>query len=163
MKITAVILCLLLLLTGCAEEVFETVGDPNDVQVMAVPATFLVELPESAASPVMEGASGKLYFCDGYEIMIETLTSGNLDATLRTLTGFAGSEIDLLETKRCGVSCYEGVWSAAGEAGDKVGRVMVLDDGCYHYCISFMTSASDAAACAPQWQSVLDTVALAEG
>lgn len=163
MKILAVILCFVVLMTGCAEDVFETIGDPNDVEVMASPAVLLLDLPTSAASPVMEGASGKLYFCDNYEIMIETLTSGNLDATLRTLTGFSREEIQLLETKRCGVSCYEGVWTAAGEAGDKVGRVMVLDDGCYHYCVSFLTDAEDAAVCASEWQSVLDSVALAEG
>lgn len=163
MKITALILCLLVLLTGCTQEVFETVGDPNDVQVMAVPATLLIDLPESAATPVMEGVSGKLYFCDDYEIMVETLNSGNLDATLQTLTGFSREEMRLLETKRCGVSCYEGAWSAAGEAGDQIGRVMVLDDGVYHYCVSLMTDAKDAAQCQSQWQGILDSVALAEG
>ena len=162
MKILAVTLCLVFLLTGCTEDVFETIGDPNDVQVMASPAVLLLDLPESAASPVMEGASGKLYFCDDYEIMVETLTSGNLDGTLRTLTGFSRDEMKLMETKRCGVACYEGVWTAAGENGDKVGRVMILDDGCYHYCVSFLTDADHAAACAAQWQSVLDSLALAE-
>lgn len=162
MRIFAVILCIVLLLTGCVEDVFETVGDQDDVQVLAVPATLLVDLPSSAAAPVMEGTSGKLYFCDGYEIMVETLTSGNLDATLRMLTGFSREDMQLVETKRCGVSCYEAVWSAVGEAGDQIGRVMVLDDGMYHYCISFLTSADDAAACAVEWQSVLDSVALTE-
>ena len=162
MKFFAVVLCLLLFLTGCTEDVFETIGDSNDVQVMASAATLLVDLPSSAASPVMEGASGKLYFCDDYELMIETLTSGNLDATLRTLTGFSRDEIQLLETKRCGVAAYEGVWTAAGEAGDQVGRVLILDDGCYHYCVSFLTSAENAADCSAQWQDVLDSVALAE-
>ena len=163
MKTFAVILCLLILLTGCTQEVFETVDDPVDVQVMAVPATLLIELPESAATPVIEGTSGKLYFCDDYEIMVETLNAGNLDATLQTLTGFSKEEMQLLETKRCGVSCYEGVWSAAGEAGDQVGRVMVLDDGVYHYCVSLMTDANDASECSAQWQSIFDSVALTEG
>lgn len=163
MKLIAVVLCLMVLLTGCAQEVFETINDPNDMEVMATPASLLLELPDSAARPVMEGVSGKLYFCDGYEIMVETLYAGDLNATLRTLTGFSRDEMNLVETKRCGVNCYEGAWSAAGEAGDQVGRVMILDDGMFHYCISFMTSAEDAADCAAQWQSVLDTVALAEG
>ena len=163
MRIIAVILCMLVLLSGCAQEVFETVDDQADVQVMAVPATLLIDLPESAATPVFEGASGKLYFCEEYEIMVETLNAGNLDATLQTLTGFSKDEMQLLETKRCGVACYEGAWSAAGEAGDQVGRVMVLDDGVYHYCISLMTDASDISACALEWQSIFDSVALTEG
>ncbi len=163
MKIIAVILCMLVLLTGCTQEVFETVDDPVDVQVMSVPATLLIDLPESAATPVIEGASGKLYFCEDYEIMIETLNAGNLDLTLQTLTGFSKDEMQLLETKRCGVACYEGAWSAAGEAGDQVGRVMVLDDGVYHYCISLMTDANDVSDCSTEWQSIFDSVALTEG
>lgn len=163
MKKLLVILVLMLLLSGCAEDVFETIGDPNDIEVMATPATVLVDLPSSAASPVMEGASGKLYFCDGYELMVETLNAGDLDATLRNLTGFSKNELQLMETKRCGVACYEGTWSAAGDTGDQVGRVMVLNDGSYHYCISFITDADNAASCAVEWQSVLDSVALAEG
>jgi hypothetical protein len=163
MKIIAVILCLMLLLTGCAEEVFETIRDPNDVPVMATPASLLLELPSSAAKQAMEGTSGKLYFCDGYEIAVETLRAGNLDATLRMLTGFSRDELRIVETTRCGVACYESVWSSVGETGDQVGRVMILDDGMFHYCISFMTSAEDAASCAVEWQSVLDSVALAEG
>ena len=153
MRIVTVILCFAFLLTGCATDVFETVGDSVDVEVMAEPATLLMELPHSAASPVMEGASGTLYFCDGYEIMVETI---------QTLTGFSREDVQLVETKRSGVACYEAVWSAAGEAGDQVGRVMVLDDGMYHYCISFLTAADDAADCAAEWQSVLDSVGLAE-
>ena len=163
MKITAILLCLVVLLSGCTQEVFETIDDQNDAQVLASAATLLLELPDSAAAPVMEGASGKLYFCDDYELMIETLTAGNLDATLRTVTGFGREELQLLETKRCGVVCYEGVWTAAGEAGDQIGRVMVLDDGIYHYCVSFLSAAEDAAACAAEWQGVLDSVALEEG
>lgn len=163
MKMIAVILCLLVLLTGCTQEVFETVDDPNDVQVMGVPATLLIDLPESAVAPVIEGASGKLYFCEDYEIMIETLNAGNLDATLQTLTGFSKEEMQLLETKRCGVACYEGAWSAVGEAGDQVGRVMVFDDGVYHYCVSLMTDATDVSKCSSEWQRIFDSVALTEG
>lgn len=163
MKIFAILLSVIVLLTGCANDVFETVDDQNDVQVMASPATLLLDLPASAAAPVMEGASGKLYFCDDYELMAETLTAGNLDATLRTLTGFSREDLRIVQTKRCGISCYEGAWTAAGESGDQVGRVMVLDDGAYHYCISFLTAAEDAAACSAEWQSILDSVALTEG
>ena len=133
MKKLLVILSFLLLLSGCAQDVFETVEDQDDVPVIATPATLLIELPDSAASPVMDGASGRLYFCDGYDLMIETLVAGDLNATIRNLTGFTKDGIQLLQTTRCGVPCYEAAWSSAGEAGDQVGRFMVLDDGCYHY------------------------------
>lgn len=163
MKVLAVILCVLMLLSGCSEDVFETIADSDDISVMATPATVLIDLPDTAAISVMEGMSGKLYFCDGYEIMVETLNSGNLDATLKTLTGFGKEEIRSVQTMRCGVSCYEGAWSSAGEAGDQIGRVMVLDDGNYHYCISMVTAAKNASDCQKEWQDILDSVSLTEG
>ncbi len=162
MKKLLVILIVMLLLTGCATQTFETVDDLNDVQAIATPATLLLDLPEEAAAPAMQGASGTLYFCGDYDIMVEVMPSGNLSNTLQTLTGFEGNELDLMQTVRCGVDCYEGVWSAAGEAGDHVGRVLVLDDGSFHYCVSIMSMAEDAGHCTEQWNEILESVALAE-
>lgn len=162
MKKLLLMLCAILLLTGCAVQTFETVDDLNDVQAMANPATLLLDLPEEAAAPAMQGASGTLYFCGDYDIMVEVMPSGNLSNTLQTLTGFEREELELMQTVRCGVDCYEGVWSAAGEAGDHVGRVLVLDDGSFHYCVSVMAMAEDAGDCAEQWNEILESVALAE-
>ncbi len=163
MKKFVLVLCLMLLLTGCAAQTFETVDDLNDVPAMAKPATILLDLPEDAAAPAMEGTSGTLYFCGDYDITVEVMPSGNLNNTLQTLTGFGKDELDLMQTIRCGVSCYEGAWSAAGEAGDHVGRVLIMDDGSFHYCVSVMASAEDAGDCSADWKELLDSVALAEG
>lgn len=163
MKIIVVILILGMLLGGCAVPTFETLDDVLVNPDPAVPAVVLLELPEDAAVPVMEGETGKLYFCDGYEILVETFSSGNLSSTLRTLTGFSQEEINPIKTTRCGVACYEGAWSAAGEAGDQVGRVLVLDDGDYHYCITILSAAENGAESMAAWQEILDSVALAEG
>ena len=163
MKKFVLVLCLMLLLTGCAAQTFETVDDLNDVPAMAKPATILLDLPEDAAAPAMEGASGTLYFCGDYDITVEVMPSGNLSNTLQILTGFEKDELDPLQTIRCGVSCYESAWSAAGEAGDHVGRVLIMDDGNFHYCVSVMASAEDAGNCSADWKEILDSVALAEG
>lgn len=164
MKKLCLFLCVLMLsFTGCAAPVFETVDDQNDVAAAAVPATLLIQLPEDAAAPAMNGLYGTLYFCDNYEIMVETVAAGNLDGTLRTLTGFGTEKINPLTTVRCGVPCYEGAWSAAGEAGDQVGRILVLDDGKFHYCVSVIGSAEDAAVYAQDWIRLLDSVSLTEG
>lgn len=162
MKKMLVIFLAMLLLSGCAAQTFETVDDLNDVQAMATPATLLLDLPEEAAAPAMQGSSGTLYFCGDYDIMVEVMPSGNLSNTLKTLTGFQREELELMQTMRCGVDCYEGVWSAAGEAGDHVGRVLVLDDGSFHYCVSVMAMAEDAGDCAEDWNEILESVALAE-
>ena len=163
MKKVLLILCTVLLLSGCAMETFETVDDLNDVPAMAKPATLLLDLPEDAAQPAMEGSSGTLYFCGDYDIAVEIMPSGNLDKTLCTHTGFGENELALVKTNRCGVTCYEGVWSAAGEAGDYVGRILVLDDDHFHYCVSVMAAAEDAGGCADDWNEILASVALAEG
>ena len=162
MKKMLVIFLGMLLLSGCAVQTFETVDDQNDVQAMATPATLLLDLPEEAAAPAMQGSSGTLYFCGDYDIMVEVMPSGNLSSTLQTLTGFQREELELMQTNRCGVDCYEGVWSAAGEAGDHVGRVLVLDDGSFHYCVSIMAMAQDAGDCTEDWNAILESVALAE-
>lgn len=163
MKIMVLVLCLLMLLSGCAVQTFETVDDLNDVPAIAQPATVLLDLPDEAATPAMKGSSGTLYFCGDYDITVEVMPSGNLNNTLQTLTGFNREELELLQTIRCGVSCYEGAWSAAGEAGDQVGRVLIMDDGSFHYCVSVMASAEDAGQCSADWNDILDSVALAEG
>lgn len=163
MKKWLLILLCALFLTGCHAEVFETVDDPDDVQVMATPAQLLLELPEDAAAPVMNTSGGKLYFCDGFDVTVEVLSSGNMDATLQVLTGFGREELDVIQTKRCGVDCYEGVWSAAGEAGDQVGRFLVLDDGSFHYCVTVLAPADNAAESMAEWYDIMDSVKLAEG
>lgn len=162
MKKFLVILVTMLLFSGCAAQTFETVDDLNDVQAVAQPATLLLDLPEEAAAPAMQGSSGTLYFCGDYDIMVEVMASGNLSSTLQTLTGFDRDELDLVQTLRCGVDCYESAWSAAGEAGDHVGRVLVLDDGSFHYCVSVMAPAEDAADCTADWNAIMDSVTLAE-
>ena len=162
MKKLMVIFVSLLLLSGCAVQTFETVDDPNDVAAMAEPATLLIDLPEDASVLAMQGSSGTLYFCGDYDIMVEVMPSGNLSSTLQTLTGFERDELQLISTKRCGVDCYESAWSAVGEAGDYVGRLLVLDDGKFHYCVSIMAMAEDVGDCTDEWNDILQSVALAE-
>lgn len=162
MRITVVCLCVVLLLCGCTADVFETVGDGNNVAAVAQAGQLRLQLPEDAAAQTMEGTSGTLYFCDDYEIMVETFASGDLQRTVKSLTGFELEEVPLVRTVRGGVSCVEGAWSAAGEGGEQVGRFLILDDGAYHYCVSVMTDARKAGQCADGWQKLLASAALAE-
>ena len=163
MRKILVMLIVVLMLAGCSAQTFEKVEDTNDVQAMVQPATLLMDLPEEAAAPTMQGSSGTLYFCGDYDIMVEVMPSGNLNNTLQSLTGFERDELELVQTMRCGVDCYGLVWTAAGEAGDHVGRALILDDGNFHYCVSVMAMAEDISACADDWNSLLKSVALAEG
>ena len=135
-----ILVCLLAcLLTGCrAEETLETVDDEWMVPVMAQPREISVRLPEDALAPVLEQENRQLYMAQGYEILLETLASGDLDATIRTLSGYGQDQLTVLETRQYDADRYDFVWTTAGEAGDRLGRAVILDDGNYHYCMSVL-------------------------
>ncbi len=162
MKKLWAVLILAAFLTGCsAKETFETVSDLNEVPVLAQMQQLQLALPDEAAMPSMENPdAGKLYLCDGYTLSVQTMDSGDLDRTLRQLTGYGRSQLTLMQTQPSGVDRYECVWSAAGEDGDQIGRTVVLDDGSYHYSVSVMAAADDAGELADTWQEIFDSVKL---
>lgn len=151
------------ILTGCGtEETFETVMDEPVVAAMASPGKITVQLPPGTAAPAMETETQQIYVGDTYEIAVETLAGGDLDATLRALCGYPRDELTLLETQWENVTRYEFVWAAAGEEGDRLGRAVVLDDGAYHYCLSLVRDAavsSDTAA----WNDLFGSFSLRTG
>ena len=125
-----VFLALVLTLTGCgSSQVMETVSDAYVVAAMAQPKQIVVQLPGEAALPAMESGSDRLYLGRGYEIALQTLESGDLDATLRSVSGYGIGEITVVETLHSDMSCYEFAWSCLGETGPQVGQGIVLDDG----------------------------------
>lgn len=132
----------LLMLTGCgSRETLETVADEQVVPVMAQPKQIRVTLPGEAAMPTVESDSGRLYLCRDYEIMLQTLPGGDLNATLQSVTGYEREQLTILETLRSDMPCYEFSWACAGESGDRVGQGILLDDGAYHYCMTILWDA----------------------
>ncbi len=124
------------------------------------PQVITFDLPEDAAAQVISGENGTLYFCDGYEIMVQTLSSGDLNRTLQTLTGYSADALTVIETATSNVKRYESAWTAAAEEGDQVGRTVILDDGNYHYCLSVMASAREAGSLQECWQALFSSLAL---
>lgn len=133
-------------LAGCgAEETFETVAD-EWVQSAAAPMRqILVTLPEEAAVPVSESENGKLYQCDGYEIAVQTLEAGDLNASILAVTGHSRESLTVMETELDDTRRYDLVWACLGEEGEQVGRACILDDGSYHYVLSVLAEADRAA------------------
>ena len=128
---------------------------------MAQMRQLQVELPKEAVTPTLQSAeTEKLYLCDGYTLAMQTMESGDLDDTLRTLTGFSREQLTVMETLRHGIKRYDCVWSAAGEGGDQVARAVILDDGSYHYAVTVMADFASAGDLADTWKSILDTVCL---
>lgn len=149
-----------LLLTGCsARETFEHIGD-DYLQETPVKQQMLCALPEDASAQTVQSAYGQLYFCDGYEITMQTLPAGDLDRTLRELTGYGKENLTVMETGLTSAARYDCVWTAAGEGGDMVGRAAVLDDGNYHYCMTVMASQSEAAELRDEWKALFDSFKL---
>lgn len=144
MKKLCILLLCFLLLTGCtAAQTFETVDDVYAEQDLPEPKKVLLAAPKDADA--VGGERRVLYLCDGYEITVETLQGGDINETLRQLTGFESDDLTVMETAQLGQNRYECVWTAAGEGGDMLGRAAVLDDGCYHYCVTVTGSAENSA------------------
>ena len=92
MKKVCCIVLMILMLTGCAAgETIETIAD-DMVFSQAAPGEIQVSLPEETVLPVMETEAGKLYICRDFEVSVQTLAGGDLDATVRTLCGFGLGE-----------------------------------------------------------------------
>ena len=161
-KCLLLILCLLVL-TGCAPAgPFEQLQDVYAPEEMPEPAKLSLTLPADAATQTLTGSSGRLYFCEGYEIAVETLSGGDLDKTLKTLTGCRREDLTLLETGSGEEKRWETVWSAAGEGAQQAGRLLVIDDGNYHYCVSVMADALEAGALMESWETLFGSVVLSQ-
>ena len=159
LKILAVLS--VLLLCGCgAEETMETVADDIVVPVLAQMRSIYVELPSDSASPAVESGADRLYQCGTYDIRVQTLSAGDFNGTVRSLTGYDAENLTVMHTIRDGFDCYEFVWASAGETGDQVGRALVLSDGSYHYCVSVLGDAYCAAENQVHWQCLFDSVVL---
>lgn len=161
MKKLGWILLLAVLLTGCAaEETLETVADELLIPAMAQPGEIQVALPGEAALPAMETDTGRAYLCQDYEIYIQTLEAGDLENTVRTLSGYARDSLTVLETVQENLKRYDFVWSCAGETGDRIGRAAVLDDGSYHYTLTILRDADTTEHSQIVWNDIFDSFTL---
>jgi len=160
MKLFVGALALAVALCGCAaEETFETVADEPVLTVMAQPRNISVELPGEAAMPVVENDSGRIYLCQDYEIVVQTVAAGDLSATMEAVSGRSRDMLTVMQTQADGVSRYEFVWAAAGEGGDRLGRGLILDDGNFHYTLSVLRNA-DIAHDHTNWNQVFSSFTL---
>lgn len=155
MKRCVLLILLMLTFCGCAaEEVLETVSDELALAAMAQPREIAVNLPDNAVTPVLESDSRQVYLSEDYEIILETLSGGDVDATIRSLTGYEKDKLTVMQTRWDGVERYEFVWAAAGETGDRLGRGVILDDGNYHYCMSVLRDTENQKMSQIVWRDV---------
>ena len=150
------------LLSGCgAEDTFETVADELVQPVMLQPRFVCVDLPGETALPVVENDNGRIYICNDYEIVLQTMASGDLEETMEIMSGLGAEDMTVMETTSDGIRRYEFVWAAAGEGGDQTGRGVILDDGNYHYCLSVLRFADLPEKTQINWEDVFGSFCLA--
>lgn len=158
-KWVAIALCLLL--CGCANTDYETVWDEYTQMPAPSQAQVMLQLPQEAAQEAMSGGeSDRLYFCDDYTLVYQTMTAGDLDKTLRTVTGFEREKLSVLTRSQQDCWRYDFVWSCAGEGGTQLCRGSILDDGNYHYVISVMAKEEQAGQLAESWDSIFSSFTL---
>ena len=162
MKKIWILLVLLILLTGCgAQQTMETLGDDYLQPVAAQMQKISLKLPEDAAVMTLENPqTGKLYLCDGYTVSVQTLDAGDLDKTIKTISGYSAESLQILQTNAGQINRYECVWVSAGEADDQVCRACILDDGNYHYAVTVMADSQDAGKLSQSLQTILSSVQL---
>jgi hypothetical protein len=114
-------------------------------------------MPEDLVLPVLEQEGRQLYMGPNYEIMLETMAAGNVQATIRNLSGYEQEQLTILETDQGEWNRYEFVWTAVGEQGHRLGRAVILDDGDYHYCMSVLRDAEESLIV---WQDVFQSFSL---
>ena len=133
MRILICVVLAVTMLSGCGQpKDFETMSDSYVQQELPQAREVLLQLPEDATKAVFgDGDTGTLYLCDSYCIAVQTIPSGNLDATLREVTGYGRDRVQLWERKEGEISRFVCVWVSAGEGGDIVFESGdVLTEGC---------------------------------
>ena len=149
-----------LLLCGCgARETFETLADVY-VPEEEIAQKVGVSLPGEAVLETLYTDGGRLYLCDGYTVAVQTLPGGDLQRTVKEISGYEKDKIHLVETKQDTLTRYHMVWTCAGEGGDSVARAVIVDDGSYHYAVTVMAAAQNAGTLTDTMQEILNSVTL---
>ena len=160
MKKWFVLLLCALLLCACSEpQALETVNDTYVAPELPEAQTTHFWLPEGAALSVSEG-TGELYICEDFTALVQVFASGDLDATVRAVTGYGKDRLELLGWKTAQGQHWECAWASAGENGDLIARTLILDDGNYHYTLTLQADAEKGGELALDWSEIFQTFEL---
>ncbi len=154
-------LLLALLLCGCGATDYETIADDYTPLPPGQQAQVVISFTGDQEVSALEAeAQESIYFCDGFTLTKQTLEAGDLDKTLRTVTGYSREKLSLMTQTQNGCRRYDFVWSCAGEGGDQVCRGSILDDGSYHYVVTTMTSEDMAGELQDTWDALFSSFTL---
>jgi hypothetical protein len=158
MNKTVLLLLMAVLLCGCGVAgTFETVGDEMIQEVAVQPKEIRVDVPEDSVMPAMESENGRIYLCEDYDVAAQIFPAGDLEATVRTVSGYGTEDLTIIQTASGELDRYEFVWTAAGEMGQNIGRATVLDDGNYHYVLSATIKAELIGEYQEVWNGIFES------
>ena len=163
MKKLWVIPLLALLFVGCGKkQSFETIADVPDTPVISAVQRIQIHLPPELSAPTLQGEeTGTLYLCDDYSVTVQTMAAGDLQRTIREVTGMEKDSLQIVETRQGDTKRYQWVWATNGENGAQVGRGCLLDDGVYHYVLTAMADEKKAEQVQPKWKEIFTSFTLA--
>ncbi len=160
MKKCGVLFLCMCLLSGChSVETMETIGDEYLVSSMCAPQELVLQLPATAGKHVLSSDErNAIYFCDGYSLSVETMEGGDLRNSVLRICGYDPQELTIIKTPKEVYNRYDWVYSVVGEEGIQVGRSALLDDGCYHYCISVMADEMIVNDLSEEWDAIFSSL-----
>lgn len=163
MKKWLLFLMAILLLTGCGKpEDYETMSDQHLPASEPTALQLQLTLPEDTAVLTLAEDNGSaLYLCEDYTIAVQTFPSGDLDATLREVTGYGREQLQIYTWTQRELQRHECVWASVSETGDQVGKTVILDDGVFHYTVCMLTAAENGEALSQVWQQIAKSITLA--
>lgn len=163
MKRLFIVFLVVIFLTGCGKKpVLESVSDVLTAPAATVMRRVQIQLPPELSAPVMQDEqSGTLYLCDTYSVTLQTVESGDLEKTIRKVTGMDKKELQILQIRRGEAKCYQWIWAANAETGIQLCRGCILDDGAYHYVLTAQTDESTSQQVQSAWQEIFASFCLA--
>ena len=162
MKKMLVVLLFALALTGCATEpTWETLEDVMPVEPIAAMQQLYAPIPGDATAPTFSGDDGtEVYVCGDFTLTKQILPGGDLNRTVKEISGMEKDQLQLLETNLEGYDRWDTVWTSATEEGLQITRACILDDGGFHYVLSTTAEESEAGALADTWQDIFSRCCL---
>lgn len=160
MRIFVCVLISILLFSGCNKSHLETLGDPCAVSTVNKPAQLCIKLPDGQSNPVLAQDNKQLYLFEDLEIAAQTLPGGDLAQTFLDSVGYSIEDLTVIETKVKGLTRYDSVCSVLGEGQEQVVRIVIIDDGLYHYVVTAAVTAEQAEACLADTNYIVDSLSL---
>ena len=139
MKKVALML-MMLLLSGCAAPVWETVDDeiPGVEDASWVDEAYTVQIGMPSGIALTEERDGwQLYSTADGDLEVETRTflASDLDSAVRMVSGFEAEELTILQTTRFDLPEYQFAWVAQTERGSRLYRADVVMNGTECYAV----------------------------